>query len=116
MLTGDSIHPRKIIDSKVDQLIRGIKKIKDIPGKDYLYSLRARTMSHPRKNGELGEIPFLDLQPVLLHRPGDRGFQGEMDVGNEEGAALPTITTQEKFDKLPRGAFYMEDGKRYQKP
>ncbi len=32
------------------------------------------------------------------------------------GAAIPTVTTQAEFDKLPRGAVYLEDGRKYKKP
>ena len=32
------------------------------------------------------------------------------------GEQVPTVTTQEQFNALPPGAYYLEDGKRYQKP
>lgn len=32
------------------------------------------------------------------------------------GKELPTVTTQEQYDALQPGEFYLEDGKRYQKP
>ena len=32
------------------------------------------------------------------------------------GEQIPTVTTQEQFNALPPGAYYLEDGKRYQKP
>jgi hypothetical protein len=32
------------------------------------------------------------------------------------GASIPTVSTQAEFDKLPKGAVYMEDGKQYRKP
>lgn len=34
----------------------------------------------------------------------------------QRGGALPTVTTKEQFDQLPKGAEYMEDGKKYRKP
>jgi hypothetical protein len=32
------------------------------------------------------------------------------------GEKVPTVETQEQFNALPPGAYYLEDGKRYQKP
>lgn len=39
-------------------------------------------------------------------------------VGSNAAAAgaTPNVTTQAEFDKLPKGATYMEDGKQYRKP
>lgn len=34
----------------------------------------------------------------------------------DTGAQVPTVTTKEEYDKLPKGAEYMEDGKKYRKP
>ena len=31
-------------------------------------------------------------------------------------SGIPTVTTQEQYDALPSGAFYLEDGKKYRKP
>jgi len=32
------------------------------------------------------------------------------------GTAIPTVTTQDQFNKLPKGALFWEDGKQYRKP
>ncbi len=36
--------------------------------------------------------------------------------GGGQGGAIPEVKSQAEFDALPKGAQYMEDGKRYQKP
>lgn len=36
--------------------------------------------------------------------------------GANQTTNLPTVTTQEQFNALPRGAIYLEDGKQYRKP
>lgn len=41
---------------------------------------------------------------------------GVKDSGGAQGGQIPTVTTQAEYDKLPKGAEYMEGGKKYRKP
>lgn len=54
-------------------------------------------------------------QDPNVHRQAVLGARQAI-TGADMPAALPTITTQAEFDKLPHGAMYLEDGKQYRKP
>lgn len=58
----------------------------------------------------------LDKANDVFRKAGTPKTAGSNAAANAGGSSVPTVNSKQDYDKLPSGATYMEDGKKYRKP